>query len=383
MYTVEQLLGFMKQQDASDLYITVGRPPSFKVSGSVKSAGKASMTTEMIDSLLKSVASPTQIKEFDESRELNLAIYLESIGSRYRFNVYWQKGFPAMVIRKIETEIKTLDDLKLPPVLRDVCMTKRGLVLVVGATGSGKSTTLAAMINHRNMNEAGHIMTIEDPVEFVHEHKQCVISQREVGSDTHSFRAALKNALRQAPTVILIGEIRDEETMEHAINFAETGHLCLATLHSNSANQALERVINFFPPERHRQIYMQLSLNLKAVVSQRLVKSVDGGRAAAIEVLLGTARVRDLMKKADIDGLKEAMGAGGGDGMQSFDMAFYELCKAGRISVQEALANADSATDLKLKFKIAAAKGEIDPQRLSESEEAEGKPNLSLSKDEE
>jgi twitching motility protein PilU len=231
-------------------------------------------------------------------------------------------------------------------------MAKRGLVLLVGGTGSGKSTTLAAMINHRNENEAGHIITIEDPVEFVHEHKKCVVSQREVGVDTESYRVALKNTLRQAPTVILIGEIRDEETMEHAINFAETGHLCLATLHSNNANQAMERVINFFPPERHRQIYLQLSLNLRAIISQRLVKGAQGGRAAAIEILLGTPRVKELMKKGEVDALKEAMTQGSNEGMQTFDHALFELYRAGRISLADALENADSATDLKLKIKL-------------------------------
>jgi twitching motility protein PilU len=231
-------------------------------------------------------------------------------------------------------------------------MTKRGLVLFVGATGSGKSTSLAAMIDYRNENEAGHIITIEDPVEFVHQHKRCVVSQREVGVDTESYKVALKNTLRQAPTVILIGEIRDEETMEHAINFAETGHLCLATLHSNNANQAMERVINFFPPERHRQIYLGLSLNLKAIVSQRLVKSKEGGHAAAVEILLGTARVRELIRKGEVELIKDAMAQGVNEGMQTFDQALFELCRAGRISIQEALNNADSATDLKLKLKL-------------------------------
>jgi twitching motility protein PilU len=235
-------------------------------------------------------------------------------------------------------------------------MTKRGLVLVVGATGSGKSTTLAAMINHRNETEAGHIMTIEDPIEFVHEHKKCVVSQREVGVDTDSFKAALKNALRQAPTVILIGEIRDEETMEHAMNFAETGHLCLATLHSNNANQAMERVLNFFPPDRHRQMYLQLSLNLKAIVSQRLMKTIDGGRAAAIEILLGSARIKELIKKGEVDSIKEAMSQGSNDGMQTFDAALFNLCVAGKISMDEALQNADNVTDLKLRFKLEGSK---------------------------
>ena len=351
MYKIEQLLAFMKQQDASDLFLTVGKPPCFKINGGVKPAGKVDLTAEIVTDLFNSVTSPEQQKEFKELRELNMAVYYPEVG-RYRFNMYWQKSAPAMVVRKIETKIKSCDDLKLPPVLKDVIMAKRGLVLVVGATGSGKSTTLAALIDHRNSSEAGHIMTIEDPVEFVHEHKKCVISQREVGSDTPSFKSALKNALRQAPTVILIGEIRDEETMEHAMNFAETGHLCLATLHSNNANQAIERVINFFPPERHRQMYLQLSLNIKGVISQRLVKTIDGGRAPAIEILTGSGRVRDLIKSGQIDALKEAMTAGAQEGMQTFDDAILRLYLEKRISYEETLNNADNATDMKVKIKM-------------------------------
>lgn len=342
----------MKQNDASDLYLTVGRPPCFKIHGTVKPAGKLPLTAEILEQLLKEVTDGAQQLELREKKELNTAVEYPDIG-RYRFNFYQQKGNLAMVIRKIETIIKTLSELQLPPTLEEISMAKRGLVLVVGATGSGKSTTLAAMINHRNENEAGHIITIEDPVEFVHEHKKCVVSQREVGVDTSSFKAALKNTLRQAPTVILIGEIRDEETMEHAINFAETGHLCLATLHSNNANQAMERVMNFFPPERHRQIYLQLSLNLKSIVSQRLVKTVDGARAAAIEILLGSARVKELIKKGDVDALKEAMNAGVNEGMQTFDQALFNLFVQKRISLKDALENADSLTDLKLKIKLA------------------------------
>ena len=361
MYNVKQLLSFMKQNDASDLYLTIGRAPSFKISGTVRSAGKQPLTPEVVEELTKSVLSEEQMNELRKTQEMNMAYFDEEIG-RFRFNFYYQKGHIAAVVRKIETVIKTLDELNLPPVLRDISMTKRGLVLVVGATGSGKSTSLAAMINHRNENEAGHIMTIEDPVEFIHEHKKCVISQREVGSDTVSYKAALKNALRQAPTVILIGEIRDEETMEHAINFAETGHLCIATLHSNNANQAMERVINFFPPERHRQIYLQLSLNLRAIISQRLIKSKDGKRAAAIEVLLGSPRVKELMKKGEVDLIKDAMTAGVNDGMQTFDQALFNLYQQGRISIEEALENADSATDLKLRVKLASAGAQADTE---------------------
>ena len=351
MYQIEKLLGFMKQHDASDLYLTVGRPPSFKINGLVRDAGKQELTPEMLDDLARSVMDEGQAAEFFSKKEQNLALEYEGVG-RFRFNLYKQKTHTAMVIRKINTEILTCDDLKLPPVMKQIAMTKRGLVLVVGATGSGKSTTLAAMLDHRNRTEAGHIMTIEDPVEFVHDHKKCVISQREVGVDTDSFHDALKNALRQAPTVILIGEIRDEETMEHAINFAETGHLCLATLHSNNANQAMERVMNFFPPERHRQIYLQLSLNLKSIVSQRLVRTQDDGRAAAIEVLLNTARISDLIRQGEIDDIKTAMAAGKNEGMQTFDQALFELYRGGQIGLEEAIANADSATDLKLQIKL-------------------------------
>jgi twitching motility protein PilU len=351
MFTIEQLLTFMKKNDASDLYLTVERPPSYKIHGTVKNAGKVCLDTETINNLCKSVLREEQFQEFERKKELNTSYFNPEIG-RFRFNFFRQKNSPAIVIRKIETEIKTIEDLKIPSILGDISMAKRGLLLVVGATGSGKSTTLAAMINHRNINEAGHIITIEDPVEFVHEHKNCVVSQREVGVDTDSFQDALKNTLRQAPTVILIGEIRDEETMEHAINFAETGHLCLATLHSNSANQAMERIINFFPPERHNQIYLQLSLNLKAIISQRLIKCSDGGRVAAVEILIANSRIKDLIKKAEVDTIKEAMNSADNEGMQTFDQAIFKLYISGRISLQDAITNADSVTDLKLKIKL-------------------------------
>ena len=356
MYTVEQLFAFMKQYDASDLYITVGRPPCFRISGTVRPAGQVILTPEMTDDLASALMTPEQREEFKKKKEQNLAVAMNDLGSRFRVNLYVQQGCTAMVIRKIESKIKPLEDLKVPEVLKTISMEKRGLVLVVGATGSGKSTTLAGMIDYRNTNEAGHIITIEDPVEFVHEHKKCVVSQREVGSDTESFKAALKNTLRQAPTVILIGEIRDEETMMHALEFAETGHLCLGTLHSNNANQAIERIMNFFPPVQQKQIYLQLSLNMKAIISQRLVKSSDGKRAAAIEILRGSARVKELIRKGEINSLKEAMEQGEVDGMQTFDRALFNLHMKGRIDLEEALSNADSPTDLKLKIKIAKSK---------------------------
>ncbi len=355
MYNILQLLTFMKKNDASDLYITVGKAPSYRLNGAVKPAGKELLSQEAVWSLCNEAMNEEQAKEFKEVSEMNLALYYPELQGRFRVNAYMQREHPAMVIRKIETEILTMDQLQLPEILKDITMAKRGLVLVVGATGSGKSTSLAAMIDHRNRNEEGHIITIEDPVEFVHEHKKCVISQREVGVDTVSYEAALKNTLRQAPTAILIGEIRDEHTMEHALTFAETGHLCLATLHSNNANQAMERVINFFPAERHHQLYMMLSLNLKAIVSQRLVKTIDGGRAAAIEILTGSGRVKDLIRKGQVDELKDAMEKSAIEGMQTFDQALLSLYQSGRISLQEALTNADSPTDLKIKIKLASA----------------------------
>ena len=378
MFTIQQLLSFMKQHDADDLYLSAGRPPSYKISGAVKPAGKNSLTEEDVEGLADSIMDEKQKKEFAEIKEMNLALFYPDIG-RFRANIYRQKGCSALVIRKIETEILTLDDLKLPEVMKDIVMTKRGLVLVVGATGSGKSTTLAAMVDHRNRTEEGHILTIEDPVEFVHEHKKCVISQREVGADTDSFKNALKNALRQAPTVILIGEIRDEETMEHALNFAETGHLCLATLHSNNANQAMERIINFFPSERHAQVYNMLSLNLQAVVSQRLIKTVDGRRAAAIEILRGSGRAKDLIKRGEIDSLKEAMEDGGVAGMQTFDQALLQLYQDGRISLEQCIQNADSPTDMKIKIKLGSMgesgeEDEKEPETLFSLEADEDQP---------
>ncbi|MCL4136235.1 UNVERIFIED_CONTAM: hypothetical protein GTU68_039687 [Idotea baltica] len=342
----------MHKYDSSDLYLTVGRPPSFKIDGEVKSAGKQVVDEETMEKLWRSVTTDKQAEEFEIKKELNLAICYDDIEGRYRFNMYRQKNSPAMVIRKIETEIKSLEDLKLPDTLAELVMQKRGLVVVVGATGSGKSTTLAAMIDYRNRNEAGHIITIEDPVEFIHEHKKCVVSQREVGLDTDSFHSALKNTLRQAPTTILIGEIRDEETMEHALSFAETGHLCLATLHSNNANQAIERMMNFFPIEKHRQLYLNLSLNLKGIISQRLIKTVDGGRAAAIEILTSSSRVSELIKNGKTDEIKEAMEKGKSNGMQTFDQALISLVKEGRISEEEAVSNADSPTNLQLQIKL-------------------------------
>ena len=286
---------------------------------------------------------------------MNLALHYDELG-RFRVNIFLQRGHVGLVLRQIKIQIKTIDEMGLPQTLKEIVMSKRGLVLVVGATGSGKSTTLAAMIDHRNANQQGHIITIEDPIEFIHPHKKSVVTQREVGFDTNSFFNALKNTLRQAPDVILIGEIRDTETMEDAIAFAETGHLALGTLHANNANQALERILNFFPIERHGQIYMQLSLNLRAIVSQRLIPSVDGRRVAAIEILLDTPRVKDLIQKGEIGLLKETMAAGYQEGMQTFDQHIHDLYVAGRIDYDNALAHADSPNDLRLRIKVAEVK---------------------------
>ena len=320
------------------------------------------------------IMNEKQQREFAETMEMNLAMALPGV-SRFRVNIYQQRGSVGMVIRRIKADVSSLDELGLPQILKDIVMSKRGLVLVVGATGSGKSTSLAAMIDYRNANEAGHIITIEDPIEFVHRHKQSIVTQREVGFDTLSFQAALKNTLRQAPDVILIGEIRDTETMEAALTFAETGHLCLCTLHSNNSNQAIERIMNFFPIERHAQIYLQLSLNLRAIVSQRLVPSVDGKRTPALEVLIDTPRIRDLIKKGNVDTLKEGMEQGVQEGSQTFDQALFALYKEGKIKLEQALINADSANNLRLKIKLAGLKVDHDPEEPADEEARPAKPS--------
>lgn len=348
---ISKLLGVMVEHDASDLYLTVESPPMYRINGVVRPAGNRCLLAEDTEMLAKSIMNDKSQREFEETNEQNLALYYSALG-RFRVNVFRQRGSIGLVIRQIKSNILTIDDLELPPVLKEVSMSKRGLVLLVGGTGSGKSTSLAAIIEHRNANSAGHIITIEDPIEFIHTHKKSIITQREIGMDTGSYASALKNALRQAPDVVLIGEIRDLETMEAAITFAETGHLCLATLHSNNANQAMERVMNFFPAERHKQIYLQLSLNLRGIISQRLVRTVDGGRAAAIEILLDSPRVKDLIHKAEIADLKEAMEKSTNHGMQTFDQALFDLYKAGKITLEEALKNADSANNLRLRVKL-------------------------------
>lgn len=342
----------MVDKDASDIYLTEGITPMFRIEGMVQPYGEKSLSGTDTEAISDAIMNEKQKRLFAEEHEMNLALHYDDLG-RFRVNIFRQRGQVGLVLRQIKIQIKTIDEMGLPGTLKDIVMSKRGLVLVVGATGSGKSTSLAAMIDHRNANQQGHIITIEDPIEFVHPHKKSVVTQREVGFDTNSFFNALKNTLRQAPDVILIGEVRDTETMEDAITFAETGHLALGTLHANNANQALERILNFFPIERHAQIYMQLSLNVRAIVSQRLIPAVDGKRVAAIEILLDTPRIKDLILKGDIGLLKETMAAGYQEGMQTFDQHIYDLYAAGRIDYNNALAHADSPNDLRLRIKVA------------------------------
>jgi twitching motility protein PilU len=349
--SIKQLLSIMVKQDASDVYITSGMPPSYRINSKVVPLKQTPLSAVQTEQLANSVMSEKQRAEFSETMEMNLAIAYEGMG-RFRVNIFRQRGDVGMVIRKITTDVPTIEQLGLPDVFKDIVMSKRGLVLMVGATSSGKSTSLAAMIDHRNRNAAGHIITIEDPIEFVHQHRKSVVTQREVGTDTLDYKEALKNTLRQAPDLILVGEIRDRDTMEHALTFAETGHVCVATLHANNSNQALERIRNFFPEEMHTQVQLNLAMNMKAILSQRLVRTVDGGRTVAIETLINTARVADQIGKWDIMGIKDTMEAGANYGMNTFDQALLKLWKDGRISEDEALRNADAANDLRLKMKM-------------------------------
>ncbi len=342
------LLDHMLAVEASDLYITAGSPAVFRIDG-VGYPAKNALEGDDVDTMASSLMTEAQRQEFRRALEMNIALATSS-GGRFRANIFRQRGATGMVIRLVRTQIKTLAELNHPPALSELMAQKRGLILVVGGTGSGKSTTLAAMIDQRNRAESGHIITVEDPVEFIHEHRQCVVTQREVGIDTRSYKDALKNALRQAPDLILIGEIRDAETMEAAITFAETGHLCLSTLHANNANQAIERVLNFFPPERAHEIRLQLALNLRAIISQRLVPTVSGGRAAALEIMIDTPRIKDLVKRGEIEALKDAMEQGVGEGCKTFDAALYDLVVAGRIGDAEALRAADSPNNLRIRI---------------------------------
>ena len=342
----------MVEKNASDLFITTGVPPSIKINGKVVPVTTTKLSPEKCRETVLSVMTDAQRKDFVRDKELNFAISARGVG-RFRVSAFYQRNLVGMVLRRIETQIPDIDDLGLPKVIKDVAMTKRGLIVFVGGTGTGKSTSLAAMIGHRNRNSRGHIITIEDPIEFMHSHQGCIVTQREVGIDTDSFEVALKNTLRQAPDVILIGEVRTQQTMEHAITFAETGHLCLCTLHANNANQALDRILNFFPPERHDQLWLDLSLNLKAMIAQQLIRTPDGqGRVAAIEVMLNTPLVSDLIKKGDVMAIKPLMAKSNEVGMQTFDQALFRLYKANKITYDDALNSADSANDLRLMIKL-------------------------------
>ncbi|BBL34466.1 Twitching mobility protein [Nitrosomonas stercoris] len=356
---MHDLLRLMLNKKASDLFITAGYPPAMKIDGKMTPVTQQVLSATHTAALAQAIMNKKQLAEFETSKECNFAINPEGIG-RFRVNAFVQQQRTGIVLRTITTKIPDFDALELPPVLKDVVMSKRGLLIFVGATGSGKSTSMAALIGHRNKNSYGHIITIEDPVEFVHEHINCVITQREVGVDTESWEAALKNTLRQAPDVILIGEIRDRETMEHAIAFAETGHLCMGTLHANSANQALDRIINFFPEERRAQLLMDLSLNIRALVAQRLVPKKSGkGRAAAIEIMLNSPMISDLIFKGNVHEIKEIMRKSSEQGMQTFDMALFELYESGVISYEDALRNADSMNELRLQIKLNGAEAKL------------------------
>ena len=346
------LLLKMQQQGGSDLFVTAGAPPSMRLHGKITPLTDKGLSPQQTMALAMSVMEDKEQEEFQSTQECNFAISVPDV-ARFRVNAFVQRGSAGMVIRIIGFEVPSLEKLNLPTVLKDVAMTTRGLVIFVGGTGSGKSTSLAALIDYRNVNSQGHIITIEDPVEFVHQHKGCLVTQREVGTDTDSFEIALKNTLRQAPDVILIGEIRDEHTMEHAIAFAETGHLCLATLHANNTNQAMDRIINFFPEERRNQLLLDLSLNLKAVISQRLLATPSGdGRRAAVEILLNSPLMSELIKKGEIHDMKELVKKSTEQGMKTFDEAIYELIKSGEVTMEEGMRNADSVNDLRLRVKL-------------------------------
>jgi len=349
---MHDLLRMMVQKDGSDLFITAGAVPSMKVDGKMTPLSNQSLSPAHTQVLVHSIMNDRQMAEFDASQECNFAISLPGV-SRFRVNAFTQRGSVGVVLRVIRTDIPEFAALDLPPILKDIAMTARGLVIFVGATGSGKSTSLAAMVGYRNENSKGHIITIEDPIEFIHDHRNCIVTQREIGVDTESYEIALKNTLRQAPDVILIGEIRDRDTMDYAIAFAETGHLCLTTLHANSTNQALDRIINFFPEERRAQLLMDLSLNLKGIVSQRLIAKSDGeGRVPAVEVMLNTPLMSDLIFKGNVHEIKELMAKSNELGMHTFDQALFDLYESGRITYEDALRNADSLNDLRLRVKL-------------------------------
>ncbi len=349
------LLELLVSKKGSDLFITAGLPPSMKVAGRIMPVTKAKLTPEQVRQIVFGVMNDRQRAEFEETHECNFAISAKGLG-RFRVSAFYQRNNAGMVLRRIETDIPTIEALRLPSVLHEIAMTKRGLIIFVGATGTGKSTSLAAMIGHRNRNSAGHIITIEDPIEYMHQHAGCIVTQREVGIDTESYEVALKNTLRQAPDVILIGEIRARETMDYAIAFAETGHLCLATLHANNANQAMDRIINFFPSDRHNQLFTDLSLNLKAVIAQQLIPTPDGkGRVPAVEILVGTPLVSDKIHQGEVHEIKEIMKRSSEQGMQTFDQHLYQLYNEGHITYEDALRYADSANEVRLMAKLGDA----------------------------
>jgi twitching motility protein PilU len=356
---IDKLLKFMIDKGASDAFITAGVAPSLKINGKVLPVSDHVLAPDTVYKIVTGVMSEAQREDFATHHECNFALAREGLG-RFRASAFYQRNQPGMVLRRIETNIPTIEQLQLPPVIKDLAMAKRGLVIFVGATGTGKSTSLAAMVGYRNQNSTGHIISIEDPIEFIHEHRGCIVTQREVGLDTDSFEVALKNTLRQAPDVIMIGEVRTRETMEQAITFSETGHLCLCTLHANNANQALDRIQHFFPHERHNQIWMDLSLNLRGMVAQQLVPTKDGkGRRAVIEVMLNTPLIADLIRKGEVHMLKELMSNSTELGMQTFDQALFRAYKEGIIDEEKALAHADSRNDLRLMIKLDADDGEV------------------------
>ena len=360
---IHQWLKVLAERKGSDLYLSTGAPPCAKFEGELKTISSDALGPGEVAEIANELMDGTQREDFARDLEMNLAVSLPSVG-RFRVNIFRQRNEVSIVARFIVMDIPQWQDLGLPEILTELIMRKRGLILFVGATGSGKSTSLAATIDYRNSHTSGHIVTIDDPVEFVHRHKKSIVNQREVGVDTRNWHNALKNTLRQAPDVILIGEIRDRETMEHAISFAETGHLCISTLHANNANQALDRIINFFPEEKRQQLLMDLSLNLQAFVSQRLIANTEGGRTAAVEVMLGSPTVKELILRGDIGGLKDIMEKSKDRGMKTFDMALFDLCQSGEISEQEALRNADSENNLRLRLKLAGDQ-ESDEEKTS------------------
>lgn len=348
---LHEYLRQMVDAKASDLFLSVAAPPSLKIDGVITQADQQPLTVDAVNALALEAMSDKQAREFDETMEMNLAIDMPDVG-RFRVNLYRQRGNPAIAVRYITNRIPTLEELNLPAVLHDLVLAKRGLVLVVGAAGAGKSTTLASMIDNLNIHKAVHILTVEDPIEYIHTHQKSIVDQREVGLDTKSYANALRNTMREAPDVLMIGEIRDQETMQAAIAYAETGHLCLATLHANNANQALDRIVNFFPDTAHRQLFVDLSLNLRAVVSQRLLRGMDGKRLPAVEILLQSPFIAELIQKGEISAIRDAMKQSSELGMMTFDESIYKLYAAGRISLEEAMTNADSRTDLGLRIRL-------------------------------